>query len=202
MADSKISFVLGGTKGKLIRFSYLHVHEPKLNKESGNVEFSVALLIPKTNTEDVAAIRKAIKELQQATWLNDGKKLPPKFWNPLRDGDTEVKQDGTDYGDEYKGHFFVNAKANEDYPPEVVSTRRDPATGKFERLGKRDIKSGDWGRAKVTMYAYTKGTGGVGVGLSSVQLVKQGEPLGSQSSAENDFAEFEDDEDDDADMLK
>jgi hypothetical protein len=194
-----VGLLLGGTKGKLVRFSYLNVFEPRLNRESGESNYSVALLIPKSNTEDIQALRETIKSLQAATWLSQGKKLPPKFWNPLRDGDTDTKQDGSDFSAEYQGHMVLNAKSSADYPPNVVGTGKT-ADGKFIPLTKRDVKSGDWGRVKVRLYAFTKGTGGVGVGMSSLQLVEQGEPLAGGSSAENDFKDFED-EDGDSSML-
>lgn len=198
MSDKKmprIKLVLGATKGKPVRFSYLHVHEAKLNTESGNMEFSLAALIPKENVEDIAAVKGAIKSLQKQVWLDDKKPIPPKFWNPLRDGDADTKNDGSSYGAEAKGCYLLNCKTGEDTAPNVVGTTRDGA-GKFLPLGRKDIKSGDWGRVSVVMGAYLKGTTGVGAYLSSVQKTQQGENLGSQSSAEDDFKDFDQEDDD------
>ncbi len=191
----RIKIVLGSTKGKLVRMSHLHVHEARMNEFSEAEEFSTMVLIPKANTEDVAAVKAAIEQLKKVTWLDDKKKVPPGFWNPLRDGDVDTKQDGSPLGAECQGHYVINCKTGVDSPPDVVGTMRD-AKGKFVRLEKNEIKSGDWGRVSVNLGAYTKGTGGVGCDLSSVQRVRDGDPLGNKSSAENDFADFEDEDED------
>lgn len=191
----RIKLVLGSVKDKPVRFSYLNVHDARLNSESGAREFSTMVLVPKENTEDVAALHEAIKSLKKQVWLDEKKPVPPKFWNPVRDGDNDTKNDGSGYGVEAKGCYLVNAKTGEETPPNVVGTTRG-ADGKFIPLGKRDIKSGDWGRVSVSLAPYLKGTTGVGVYLSSVQKTKQGDALGSQSSAEDDFKDFDDADDD------
>lgn len=196
MAEKKvkgIKVILGATKGKPVRFSYLHVHEAQLNSESGNMEFSVAAMIPKENTEDVKAVQAAIESLKKQIWLDEKKKLPPQFWNPLKDGDNDSKQNGDPFPEEYKGHYILNCKSGEDSPPNVVSTTRDDK-GKFLPIAKNQIKSGDWGRIGINLAGYTKGTGGVGAYLTSVQLTRQGDPLSSQRSAEDDFGDFDDED--------
>jgi hypothetical protein len=190
----KLKLVLGATKGKLIRFSYLNVHEARLNGESGNMEFSVAALIPKENVEDIAAIKGFIDGVKKSVWLDEKKAVPPKFWNPLRDGDNDLKNDGSSYGAEAKGCYVLNTKTGEDSPPNVVGKIKG-SDGKFLPLGPKEIKSGDWGRLSINLGAYIKGTSGVGAYLSSVQLVEQGDPLGSQTTAEDDFGDFDDDDD-------
>lgn len=189
----KVKVVLGREKDKPVRFSYLNVHEPRLNSESGKMEFSVMVLIPKSNTEDVKVLKDTIKQLVHQQWTAEKKPVPPKFWNPLRDGDTDLKNDGSSYGEEAKGCYLLNCKTGEDSPPNVVGTTKG-ADGKYVKLARKDIKSGDWGRVSVMLGVYLKGTTGVGAYLSSVQLTKEGEPLGSQSSAEDDFKDFEDDD--------
>lgn len=203
MAEKKakrIKLIVGATKGKLVRFSYLNVHEPRLNKESGKTEYSVAVLIPKTNTEDIAALKHAIEDLKKDTWLDDGKKIPPLFWNPLRDGDKDTKQDGSPLDASCKEHFVLNCKTGEDSTPTVVGTQKG-GDGKYLPIGKSAVKSGDWGRVSINLGAYLKGTGGVGAYLSNLQFVQQGDPLGNKSSAEDDFADFDDDGDDAADPM-
>jgi hypothetical protein len=210
MAEEKslrVKLILGATKGKPVRFSYLNVFKAKLNTESGKYDFSVAVLIPKTNTEDVAAIKAAIKDLQQDMWLSKKKPLPPKFWYPLRDGDTDTKQNGDSLGEAAKGCYVLNCKTgaedeegNPKDPPEVIGTQKDER-GRRVALTRREVKSGDWGRVSINMGAYTKGTGGAGAYLNSVQKTKAGDPLANVSSAEDDFGSFEDEEDDDDAMM-
>ena len=192
-AAEKPRHILGGTKGKLVRFSYLNVHKARLNTESGKMEHGVTALIPKTNTEDVKFLKDAIKALLKATFTDQKKPIPPGHWNPLRDGDTDTKQNGNAYGEEAKGHYVLNCKSGEEYPPGVVGTTRT-AGDKLARIGVADIKSGDWGRIDNSLYGYTKGTGGVGIGLNSVQLVQEGEALSGGRSADDAFGGFEDDD--------
>ncbi len=198
MSDKKFKatkVIVGATPGKLVRVSHFNCLEARLNSESGNMEFSTQLLIPKENTEDVAAIKAAIENGKKQAWLDEKKKVPPQFWNPLRDGDVDTKQNGDPLGAECKGHYVINVKSGEDSPPNVVGTTRGE-DGKFKKLTKADIKSGDWCRVSINLTPYIKGMGGVGAYVSSVQLVKEGEALGNKSSAEDDFGDFEDDADD------
>jgi hypothetical protein len=205
MANEKslrVKLILGATKGRLVRFSHLHVFTPRLNTESGKEDYSTAVLIPKTNTEDIAAVRKAIEDLKKDEWLSKGKKLPPNFWNPLRDGDTDTKQNGDPLAAECRGHFVINAKTgahdndgNALTPPDVMGIVRD-ANGKLLRITSRDVKSGDWGRVGIHLGAYTKGNGGVGVYLTNVQKVQEGEALSSHASGDDDFGQFDDDVED------
>jgi hypothetical protein len=183
-----------------VRFSYLNVHEAKLNTESDKMEFSVAAMIPKGNVEDVKAVRDAIEAQKKAIWFDEKKKLPPQFWYPLKDGDEDTKQNGDPLPEEYKGHWILNCKTGEDSQPNVVGTTRDEK-GKFVPLAKNEIKSGDWGRIGINIKGYVKGTGGVGAYLTSVQLTAKGDPLSSHSSAEDDFGDFDDDGDGEVDPL-
>ena len=195
----KVKIVLGSTTGKLVRLSHVHAHEARPNKFSKANEFSVAALIPKTNVEDVAAVKGAIESFKKEVWLDKKKPLPPQFWNPLRDGDKDTKQDGTPLGAECKGHYVLNCKTGEQNPPDVVGTAKT-GDNKLVKLGKGDIKSGDWGRIGISLTPYTLGTSGIGCYLGTLQMVRKGEPLGNSNSAEDDFSEFDDDSTEAADF--
>lgn len=191
-----IKVILGATKGKPVRFSHLHVHEARLNTESGRMEKSVLALIPKENSEDIAAVKAAIEAQKKAAWWDEKAKklmLPPKFWNPLLDGDLDVRQSGKPFGDECKGHMLINCKTDGEKDVDVVGTTRDERD-KLIRLGTKEIKSGDWGRISLNFKAYIKGTGGVGAYLNTVQKTKSGDPLSAHASADEDFKEFDDEE--------
>lgn len=209
MSEKKIpatKVVFGATKGKPVRFAYVHAHESHLNTESGKMEWSTLLMIPKENTEDIAAANAAIEEQKRLTWLDEKTKklmLPPKFWNPLIDPEKDVKQNGKPWGEEFAGHYLINAKSEDDGDkegPEVKGTTRDEK-GKFVDLGPKEIKSGDWGRASVNFKAYIKGTGGVGSYLNSLQKTRVGEAMSSRASAEDDYGSYEDDLDEEDDPL-
>lgn len=180
--------VLGTVAGKPVRFSYVNAFKPRLNAESGVEEYSITVLIPKGNTEDVQAVKDAINAELNATFKVKGRATPPKAWIPLRDGDTDVKMNGSAFGPECKGHYVLQAKQKADKgKPGIVDAQMqaiiDPA----------GLQSGDWGAVSVSFYGYDKGTGGVGVGLLNIQKRRSGEPLGSSSRAEDDFTAVEED---------
>lgn len=212
MSDDKknpaTKVVLGTTKGKLTRLAGVHLHKPRLNKDSGKEEYTVLAMIPKDNAEDLAAVRAAIAE-QRKFYLEETKKkgVPDGFWNPLKDADTDIRSDGEGWSEEFKGHFVLRGKSmafDDDgaarEAPEVVGTMRD-AKDKLVVLTVKDIKSGDWGRVSVNFKAFTKKAGGVSVWLNRVQKVKDGEAMSNRGSAEDDFGSFEDDLDEADDPL-
>jgi hypothetical protein len=150
------------------RFSYFNALASRKNELSGKEEFSTQVLVPKADTETVAALKAAAKEALVAKF---GDKIPKNVRNPLRDGDTETKQDGSPLGPEYAGHFFFNAKS-------VTKPGAVDANG-HDLLGSQDIVSGDFGQA---------GNNGVSFGLNNIMLVSKGETLGGgRASAASDF---------------
>jgi Protein of unknown function (DUF2815) len=198
------TLVLGKEKDELVRFSYLHVFKPHLNQQSKRHEYSLQVLIPKTSKKTYEAIKQAVDE-QMKLWFPKTK--PPKLHYPIKDGDTDVNQKGEKIN--VPGYWVVSAKTdayervpgttNEDMgkpiaEPDVVGTTKD-ANGKLKRLGSSDVKSGDWGRVSVNVKGYTTGDGGVGVYLNTLQLVREGEALGSSNrDADAAFSEFEDED--------
>lgn len=205
--------VLGKTKGKLVRFSYLHAFRPHLNKESGRSEYSLQIMIPKENTEDVAAIKDAIAAQEKILWPKGT--LPPKYQYPLKDGDKHTSQKGEDRS--VPGFWLLTSKTDayprkkdgtkdgkeEDKtaglnpPPEVAGTTRN-AEGKLELLAENQVKSGDWGRVSVNVKSYLTGNTGTSAFLNSLQKVQTGEALGNgRRSAASEFDDYDDSEADD-----
>ena len=85
--------------------------------------------------------------------------------------------------------MFINA--NSSAAPGIVDIDRQPI------LERSEVYSGVYGRASVTMYAFnSNGNRGIACGLNNLQKIRDGEPLGSRSRAEDDF-----DTDDDDDFL-
>jgi hypothetical protein len=61
-----------------------------------------------------------------------------------------------------------------------------------------EIYSGVWAIISVTFYGYdVSGNRGIACGLNNVMKFKDGERLGGRSSADNDFADIDAEEDDD-----
>ena len=161
-----------------VRFAYLNWATPKVNELSGKSEFSCELLIPKADEAGVAALKSAMKVALEKKFTAG--KFPPNLRNPMRDGDTETKQDGSSLGPQYAGHYFIRTKSNEQ--PGVVDAQGQPI------LAANDFVSGDYGRASITAFAYQQaGNSGVSFYLNNLQKLQDGESLGGKSSAASDF---------------
>ena len=167
----------------IVRFSYLTVFEPK-SINGSDPKYSVALLIPKTDTKTISAINRAVEAAKQAGLSKFGGKLPAKMKLPLRDGDEEYPDDET-----YAGHYFVNANCNQ--KPGLVYKNGQPI------IDSTELYSGCYGHASINFYAFnTNGNKGIACGLNHLMKVKDGEPLGGRSIVEDDFAGLIEDEED------
>jgi len=169
----------------VVRASYLSVFQPRLNEMSGNEEYSMMILIPKSDNQTIQKLQEGIK---QALSEKFGNKIPARWRNPLRDGDIEGDgglPEGTPLGAEpYAGHYFMNVKSKT--KPGVVDQNVEPI------IDASEFVSGDYCRVSVKPYAYdAKGNKGVSFGLGNVQFVRKGEPLGSDVRAEDEFEAIE-----------
>lgn len=167
------------------RWSYANVWEAKAIN-GGTPKFSVSLIIKKTDpcVEKIKAAIQAAYEEGQAKLKGNGKSVPPlaAIKNPLRDGDAERPDDPA-----YAGAYFVNA--NNQTAPGIVDADRQPI------LERREVYSGVYGRASISFYAFnSSGNKGIACSLNNLQKIKDGEPLGGHSRAEDDFATDEDDD--------
>ena len=175
--------------GKDTRWSYCNVWEPKAIN-GGTPKFSVSLLIPKSDTVTVKKIQAAIEAAYhegEGKLKGNGKTIPPLnlIKTPLRDGDAERPDDPA-----YAGHYFLNA--NSATAPGIVDADCQPI------LTRCEVYSGVYGRASISFYAFnSSGNRGIACGLNNLQKIRDGEPLGGRASAESDFSEFYDEDDDD-----
>lgn len=63
-----------------------------------------------------------------------------------------------------------------------------------EIIDRSEVYSGVYGRASISFYAYsTNGARGIACSLNNLQKVRDGQPLGSRSSAADDFDTEDDD---------
>lgn len=170
------------TTPELVRFSYVNLENPKLAPGATEPRFGMSVIIPKKNKKTIAAIKACIAAAEELGKDKHGKSWKAKKM-PLRDGDEE-REDAA-----YADSYFFNANAKN--RPGLVDKNVQPI------LDPKEIKSGDWGCVSLNFYPFNvNGNSGVAVGLNHVQKVKDGEPLGSVSNAEDDFEKFEDDQDD------
>lgn len=162
------------------RWSYANVWEAK-SINGGSPKFSVSLIIPKSDTRTVAKIKAAIEAAYregEAKLKGNGKTVPPlsSIKTPLRDGDTERPDDPA-----YASAYFINA--NSATAPGIVDADRQPI------LDRSEVYSGVYGRASINFYAFnSNGNRGIACGLNNLQKIREGEPLGGKSRAEDDFA--------------
>ena len=167
------------------RWSYANVWDPK-SINGGTHKYSVSLIIPKSDTATVNKINAAIQaayEEGQGKLKGNGKSVPPlsAIKLPLRDGDLERPDD-----EAYRDSYFINA--NSASAPGIVDADCSPI------LERSEVYSGVYGRASINLYAFnSNGNRGIACGLNNLQKIRDGEPLGGKSRAEDDFAP-EDDE--------
>lgn len=168
------------------RWSYANVWDPK-SINGGAPKYSVSLIIPKDDTATVNKIRVAIQaayEEGESKLKGNGKTVPAlkALKTPLRDGDLERPDDAA-----YADSYFINA--NSSTAPGIVDADRQPI------LERSEVYSGVYGRASVNFYAFnTNGNKGIACGLNNLQKIRDGEPLGGKSRAEDDFASADDDD--------
>ena len=168
------------------RWSYANVWQPK-SINGGAEKYSVSLIIPKSDTVTINKIKAAIQaayEEGESKLKGNGKSVPPlaALKTPLRDGDVERPDDPV-----YAGSYFINA--NSATAPGIVDADRQPI------LDRSEVYSGVYGRASISLYAFnSNGNKGIACGLNNLQKIRDGEPLGSKSRAEDDFATEEDDD--------
>lgn len=166
-----------------VRFSYLHVWEPT-TVEGGDKKYSVSLIIPKSDTKTHAAILKAIEAAKVAGKdTKFGGKIPAGLKTPLRDGDIDREDEA------YANAWFINANCTT--KPGLVDRDCNAI------LNQDELYSGCYGRASITFYPFnTNGNRGIACGLNHLQKLSDGEPLGGRNTAESDFAQPVEEEDD------
>ena len=173
--------------GPETRWSYVNVWEPK-SLNNGPERYSISLIIPKTDIETVNDINNATQAAYEsgiAKLKGNGRSVPPlsAIKTPLRDGDIERPDD-----EAYANSYFLNANANN--PPGIVDANRKPI------MERSEVYSGCYGRASITFYAFnSNGNKGIACGLNNLQKLRNGEPLDGHTRAEDDFADFDEDDD-------
>ena len=168
------------------RWSYVNAWEPK-SINGGAPKYSVSLIIPKSDTKTIEKIQAAIQaayEEGRGKLKGNSKSVPALsvLKTPLRDGDAERPDD-----EAYADSYFVNA--NSGTAPGIVDADRNPI------IDRSEVYSGVYGRASINFYAFnSNGNKGIACGLNNLQKIRDGEPLGGKTRAEDDFATEDDDD--------
>ncbi|MCD8082849.1 MAG: DUF2815 family protein [Clostridiales bacterium] len=166
------------------RISFANIWSPKATL-SGEEKYSVSCIIPKSDKKTLMAIHKAIEAAKE-----DGKskkfggKIPANLRTPLRDGDIDRPDDPS-----YANSMFFNASSKD--APQIVDRRVQPITDPMT------VYSGCYCNVSVNAYAFSvSGNRGIAMGLGNIQFLADGERLSGKTTADADFEEIEDDEED------
>lgn len=170
--------------------NYVAIFTPKLppnSKEGSEKKYSVTLTYDKAEGKKVLApLMKAALEVAEEKWPGKGEKIIKGMkWPVVADGDERLSP--TTGEPMFPGKMFVVAKRNETFgPPGVVSKNGQRI------IDSSKVYSGAIVRVEVTLFPFSHPQGGlgVGVGLSNVMLVADGERLDGRKSPEEAFADY------------
>lgn len=161
-----------------VRLSYVHVFEPFSNNDDQDKKYSTVILIPKSDTKTIAALKAAqaaAAEAGKAKTFNG--KIPANLKTTLHDGDEEGD---LEKNPEYEGHMFMTVSSKT--KPGIVDKDVNPI------LDSTEVYSGCYARVSINAFAYnTQGNRGISFGLNHVQKLDDGDYLGGRSKAEDDF---------------
>lgn len=189
MAGSNTKVITGE-----VRLSYVHLFEKYAQNEGQEPKYSCVILVPKSDRKTIKAIKAAQEvALENGKASKFGGRIPSNWKNTFRDGDED---DAVDHerNPEYAGHMFMTVSANQQ--PGIVDRKVQ------DILDSREVYSGMYARVSINAFPFnTQGNKGVSFGLNNVQKLRDGEPLGGRSRADDEFDEVDDDEYDEDDVV-
>ena len=160
-----------------VRFCYVNVFEPTALNEGDTAKYNICILIPKSDTKTLDAVKKAIEAAKiagKSKLADKNGRIPSTIKVPLRDGDEERSDDPA-----YEGMMFINA--NSTRKPSIVDKDLNPI------MSQEEFYSGCYGRASINFYAFNVQSKGIAAGLQNLQKLEDGEMLSGGSTAEEDF---------------
>lgn len=148
--------------------SYPNLFEPKPKFQGeGELVYSVNLVCD-PHAPELHAMRADVQAAIQAKWPNGA---PSTLRDPFKDDP------------EFPGKVVITLRCGKDYPPYVCGPDTKPLT-----KASGAIYAGCLIQCTYDVYAYTKGSGGVNIGLGDVQKVGDGPALVATRRSEDDFA--------------
>lgn len=160
-----------------VRFCYEHVFEPVAMNDGDTPKYSICIIIPKSDTKTLEAIKKAIEIAKadgKAKLADKNGRIPSTIKIPLRDGDDERADDPA-----FADSMFINA--NTTRRPAIVDASLNAI------MSRDEFYSGCYGRVSLNFYAFNVQSKGIAAGLQNIQKLQDGEPLTGGSTAEEDF---------------
>lgn len=171
---------------KNVRLSYVHLFKPEAAEGSSEPKYSVSIIIPKIDTENLEKVKAAINAAGQIGLASKwGGKKPAGMKPTLRDGDEDRPDDAA-----YAGCYFINASSRT--KPEVVKAAMVGGKKQLVQVtNEEEVYSGCYGHVSINFFAYnTNGNKGIGAGLNNVMKTKDGEYLGGRVSANAEFGDM------------
>lgn len=155
---------------KNVRLAYVHLVEPRAAADGAEPKYSVTVIIPKTDTVNLAVIRDASKAAKEARW---GAKPPTTLRSPVRDGDEKDVTGNFVRGEEFRNAYYMNVSSKKPVDAKIMMG------GRIVNCPPEHLVSGYYGSVIANFFAYeTAGNKGVSAGLNGVTITKRGEPLG------------------------
>ena len=155
------------------RVSFPAVFKPKRQKGDATSEpkYGLTMLFPKG--ADLSKLKAAAQEAVKEKW---GDKPPKNLRSPFRD------QGEKEYEGYVEGAVFVSASSKQ--KPGLVDRQRQ------DIIDETEFYPGCYARATIRAFAYdNNGNKGVAFGLNNVQKLRDGDPLGGRTRAQDDFAD-------------
>lgn len=171
------------------RASFVKLTTPEVG-DSGKKAYSLEIIVPKTETETLAAMKAAVLDAIRYTF---GDKIPPTLKRPVKDGDVSnasATEIGAPERPEIAGAVHFTVRYYEQFEgdrPVCVSTER-LGDGKFRPLRPGELVSGDYVRVKLRAAGFNRpDSKGVGLYLMGLQMTAKGEPLASGAESAEDM---------------
>ena len=168
-------------KTPAFRGSFVHLIKPReQERDDGTTSSKFSILIPLNKADKATKLFMAelLKEVARASAEKHGKALTPAQLKnfPVKNGDNME-------GDQFAGHWCINASAN--FRPSVCDGNGEDLTTEEE------VYSGAWYKAKISVWAWMnkKGGKGVSINIESALKVRDDEKFGGGSKASDDFAD-------------
>lgn len=162
------------------RFSYAHVFEPRLNKQSGEKKYDCCLIIDKKDTDAVKLVEDAV-EAAKALYKEKFGRPSGKLKTVVHDGDEEKPDDPV-----YAGCIYVNTGSK---AAPGVKVLEDGML--VDALDDGDFYSGCYGAADINFFPYNNnGACGISCGLNNVLKIRDGEKLAGGMSADEAFSDL------------
>lgn len=164
------------------RLSYVHLTQPRRNnrRPTDAPKYGVTVLVPKTDARTKQLMDNGIAAaIQMGVEKKWGGQRPPQPPIPLWDGDG-LRSTGEAFGPECRGHWVITASNTE--RPRVVDLNLQ------DIVDASQIYSGMYGNVSFDFFPYnSEGKRGIGCSLVSVRKTRDGEPLVSRASVEDDY---------------